>query len=229
MLLPAVLEQVHAAEVIVPPHPGLFSALGLVSSDLVYADSRSAYTVLAADAAESVDAVYRQMEENLRSRLAEADRDRVVFVRTFDGRLLGQTWETPFIEVPPGRITADAVSTMVSNFHKTYAERSGNMFQELPVQGVTYRVHAVIHTDKVNYPRIPRAAGDAVPTRTLTLRHLSEKDHTAAEYQRADLLAGHRITGPAVLREATSTTFLLAGQVATVGDFGELKITRVTR
>src|SRR5690606_12080922 len=42
MLLPAVLDLVPLREVIVPPHPGLFSAIGLLSTDLVYYESRSA-------------------------------------------------------------------------------------------------------------------------------------------------------------------------------------------
>ena len=46
MLLPAALELMHVQRVIVPPHPGLFSALGLLSSDLVFYDSRSAYVML---------------------------------------------------------------------------------------------------------------------------------------------------------------------------------------
>lgn len=227
MLLPAVLDQVRANEVIVPPHPGLFSALGLVSSDLVYADSRSAYTLLTPDAADSIDEVFRQMETGLRARLGDRERDRVVFVRTFDGRLVGQTWETPFVEVPPGTVTADSVTAMISNFHKTYAERSGNMFEDLPVQGVTFRVHAVVHSSKVDYPRVERS-GDTgpEPTGALTLRYLEPAESVAHEYQRTDLRAGHRIEGPAVIREATATTLVLAGQVATVGDFGELRITR---
>ncbi|WIX98003.1 hydantoinase/oxoprolinase family protein [Amycolatopsis mongoliensis] len=226
MLLPAVLDLVHAAEVIVPPHPGLFSALGLVSSDLVYADSRSAYTLLTAEAAEQVDKVYHSMEERLRERLQEKDRGNVTFVRSFDGRLAGQTWETPFVGVPDGEIDADAIATMVANFHDAYAERSGNRFEALPVQGVTYRVQAVVQADKVEYPTLPeRPAGEsAEPTRTLPIRYLTDEVLDAGEYQRSDLRAGDRVPGPAVIREPLSTTFLVPGQVATVGAHGELRI-----
>ncbi|GAB3561698.1 hydantoinase/oxoprolinase family protein [Amycolatopsis endophytica] len=226
MLLPAVLDLVHAAEVIVPPHPGLFSALGLVSTDLVYADSRSAYTLLTAEAAESIDKVYRSMEQRLSERLKDKDRGRVTFVRSFDGRLAGQTWETPFIAVPDGEITAEGVERMVANFHEAYAERSGNKFEALPVQGVTYRVQAVVNADKVEYPVLPeRPAGESPePTRTLTIRYLTDEDLPAHEYQRADLRAGDEIPGPAVIREPLSTTFLVPGQTAHVGSHGELRI-----
>jgi len=226
MLLPAVLDLVHAAEVIVPPHPGLFSALGLVSSDLVYADSRSSYTLLTAEAAEQVDKVYRSMERRVAERLPEEYRDQVEFVRSFDGRLAGQTWETPFIAVPSGEIGADEIAEMVRNFHDAYEERSGNRFEALPVQGVTYRVQAVIKSKKVSYPELPeRPAGDELtPDRMLTIKYLESEPIEAGEYQRDALRAGDEVPGPAVIREPLSTTFLVPGQVATVGRHGELRI-----
>ena len=226
MLLPAVLPLVRAKEVIVPPHPGLFSALGLVSTDLVYADSRSAYTMLTPDAAESVNEVYQAMEARLRGQIQQRDQEEVSFVRTFDGRLAGQTWETPFIEVPGGELTAEAIETMVANFHDTYEHRSGNRFEALPVQGVTYRVQAVVPGDKVAYPELPeRSASEPLtPSRQLEIRYLRDEPVTAPEYQRTDLRKGDVIEGPAIIREALSTTFMIPGQTAEVGAYGEIHI-----
>ena len=102
LLLPAVLSMVKARRVIVPPYPGLFSALGLLSSDLVYSDNRSAYMLLVPGVADNISQIYRTMEEKLLSHIS-ADKQNVVIKRTFDGRLYGQTWETPFIDVPLAR------------------------------------------------------------------------------------------------------------------------------
>lgn len=225
MLLPAVLDSVHAREVVIPPHPGLFSALGLVSTDLVYADSRSAYTMLAPEAAESIDKVYRSMEETLFERIREEDRDKVQFHRSFDGRLAGQTWETPFVKVPSGKITADSVAEMIAGFHATYEERSGNKFEALPVQGVTYRVEAVVPSPKVDYPVLPARGGEPLkPNRTLQIRYLTDEPVDAAEYDRESLRAGDVINGPAIIREPLSTTFMVPGQVAEIGRHGEIRI-----
>lgn len=225
MLLPAVLDNVHAREVIVPPHPGLFSALGLISSDLVYADSRSAYTVLEPQAAEAIDKVYHSMEEALRERINEADRDTVQFKRSFDGRLAGQNWETPFVNVPDGEITAQSIGEMTENFHQAYLERCGNKFEALPVQGVTYRVEAVVPSSKVDYPVLPPRGGQPLePTRTLRISYLTDEPVDAAEYERTALRAGDVVSGPAVIREPLSTTFMLAGQVAEIGSYGEIRI-----
>lgn len=226
MLLPATLDLVHCRRVVVPPHPGLFSALGLLSSDLVYADSRSSYQVLTPDAAESVDQVFHQMEESLRARLGD-DANKARFQRSFDGRLVGQTWDTPFVEVPAGTIDNAAVAAMVENFHAVYEGRAGNRFEALPVQGVTYRVQAIVEAEKVIYAELPERSGEALePERTIALRDLDGSTYDASEYIREKLYSGDRIEGPAVIREQLSTTRVGVGQVATVGRHGELIIER---
>jgi len=225
MLLPATLEYVKAKEIVVPPHPGLFSALGLVSSDLVYAASKSAYHVLTAEVADEVTSIFREMEEELRVSIPQAQRDSVVFERTFDGRLVGQSWETPFVQAPAGDLTADSIDQMIKAFHDTYLERSGNRFEFIPVQAATFRVQAVAPTPKVEYPIVePRTSGSPEPTGTTTIKYLTADDIQANVYERSTLMAGDVIDGPAVIREALSTTFVVPNQQATVGQYGELRI-----
>ncbi|TCK26768.1 hydantoinase/oxoprolinase family protein [Pseudonocardia endophytica] len=227
MLLPALLDLIKCKQVVVPPNPGLFSALGLLSTDQVFTANRSAYTVLTQDAAESVDALFSEMEEQLRERVGQA-RD-VTFARSFDGRLVGQSWETPFVPVPDGRLDAVAVTSMIANFHDTYEQHTGNRFEVMPVEGVTYRVRAILGTEKVDYPLVPTrggADGDLTPTRHTTLRYLTDTEQQAPVYDRAHLRAGDVVTGPAIIDESLSTTHVGAGQSALVGPYGELVVTR---
>jgi N-methylhydantoinase A len=224
MMLPALLDETRVRRVIVPPHPGLFSALGLLSSDLVYADSRSNYQVLGPDTAGQIDALFSQMEQGLRDELGDGA-EGVEFERSMDARLVGQTWETPFIEVPGGTIHADAIETMIESFHVAYQARSGNRFDALPVQGVTYRVQACVPIDKVAYEPIDRRNGGAPDAgREITLRYIYGDEVTAREYDRAKLQYGDVIEGPAIIREALSTTQVCPGQTATVGQYGEIVI-----
>lgn len=58
----------------------------------------------------------------------------------------------------------------------------------------------------------------------IEIRYLTEEPVQAGEYQRDQLLAGDQISGPAVIREPLSTTFLVPNQIATVGAHGELRI-----
>ncbi len=226
MLLPSVLDILNAAEVIVPPHPGLFSALGLISSEQTYSDSRSAYTLLVPEAAAGIDAVFQCMEEQMRRRFGDQHPE-LTFVRAFDGRLAGQSWETPFIPIPPGPIDEAAVATMIANFHDVYELRSGNRFPAMPVQGVTYRLELVLPTTKVEYPKAPnRSSGGPEPERMIEICYLESEPVMAGEYLRGRLCRGDVIIGPAIIRESSSTTFMLPNQQLTVGEYGELHICR---
>ncbi|MFT4584980.1 MAG: N-methylhydantoinase A [Gammaproteobacteria bacterium] len=226
LLLPALADLIHVRRVVVPPHPGLFSALGLLSADQAYSSSQSAYTILSDANADSIDEVYRALEEKLLQRVA-GSKD-LIIKRSFDGQLVGQTWETPFVEAPSGKITAAAIDTMVQNFHQAYAERNGNRFESIPVQGVTYRVHAAVPTDKVNYRRLPsRTAQPLKSIGTSVLRYLADAEQLAQIYDRESLCAGDEVAGPAIVREALSTTYITQNQVGRIGTYGEISIERI--
>src|SRR6202044_766991 len=88
MLLSGVLELVKARRLIVPPHPGLFSAIGLLSTDFVYARSRSQYLMRSPDCGPQIEAIFATLEAQLRERLGSEE---VIVRRSFDGRLAGQS------------------------------------------------------------------------------------------------------------------------------------------
>jgi N-methylhydantoinase A len=226
MLLPAALELMHVRRVIVPPHPGLFSALGLLSSDLVYYDSRSAYVMLTPETAPDIAAVFEEMEQRLRER-AGVGADGGAVRRSFDGRLYGQSWETPFVDVPAGPIAPETIPALIERFHAAYERRYGNRFPYFPVEGVSYRVELVVPSEKVEFTA-QELSGDATPSprRTIEIRHLEGDRVDAAEYQRDALPVGASVAGPAVIREGLSTTLVCPHQVAHVGRFGELVIER---
>jgi N-methylhydantoinase A len=223
LVLPSILREVQARRVIVPPFPGLFSALGLLSADRVYSDSRTSYLRLDRSHAATIDANYREMEETLRE---QASSERVTVVRrTFDARLVGQSWDTPFVTVPDGPIDDNSIETMIEKFHQEYERRYGNRFADYAVEAVTYRVDLIVSSDKVAYPTVASAEPvDIAPDRMVALSYIDDANALAGEFERSDLRSGQRVRGPAIIREPTSTTHLVAGQQATVGPLGELII-----
>ncbi|MFP6681677.1 MAG: hydantoinase/oxoprolinase family protein [Gammaproteobacteria bacterium] len=225
LLLPAIADLIRVKSVIVPPHPGLFSALGLLSADQAYSISQSAYTVLSPDTVGDIAKLFADMEKKLRERLGR-NQD-IDLVRSFDGQLVGQTWETPFVPVPDGDIDYNVLETMIRNFHNAYAARNGNRFEAIPVQGVTYRLSAMVKTDKVNY--VSLTSRESVPLRpvgTSVLRFLSDAEEIAHVYAREDLRTGDAVPGPAIVREALSTTYITRNQTGYVGTYGEINIKR---
>lgn len=225
MMIPSLLDQVNVRRVVVPPHPGLFSALGLLTTDLVYSDSRSAYTVLTEESAAAVEAVFGEMEKALLSSLSDIDRRAAVVSRSFDGRLLGQGWDMPLVDMPPGEVTSESIATMIDTFHLEYERRNGIRFASFPVQAVTFRVRVTVPSERYGFaPLRDRVAGAPEPTGTTQIRFLYGDDVAASVYSRDDLLCGDRVSGPAIVRETMSTTFVPRGRELTVGRYGEMYI-----
>ena len=110
MLLAGVLELVKARRLIVPPHPGLFSAIGLLSTDFVYASSRSQYLMLGPDSGTQIEAIFAGLEAQLRERLGS---EAAIVRRSFDARLAGQSWETPFVNVDATALKARGAAALV--------------------------------------------------------------------------------------------------------------------
>jgi N-methylhydantoinase A len=229
MLLASALDLLGIRRVIVPPHPGLFSAIGLLSTDLVFSDSCSRYLPLDATAAPQLAQLFADMEAKLRQSVGAAAAT-LQLRRSFDGRLLGQSWETPFVDMPAGEITAATVQAMIDNFHAEYQRRNGLSMAGMPVQGVNWRVQAVLQADKVSYQPLPRPVPlpQPIPSGHRTLHLQAREPLQAALYEREALHPGHCLAGPAIVQEALCTTLVGPGQQLTVGEYGELYIERQT-
>lgn len=227
MLLAGALDLTQVRRIIVPPHPGLFSAIGLVSTDLVFVASKSAYLMLGPDQAPRIDALLAELEAEVRGQ-GDAATPGATIRRTVDARILGQSWETPFIDIPDGTVDAAALATLAERFHAEYARRNGQSFAGMPVQGVTWRVQLVVPAHKHEWSAAPDTAAAApAPIGTRALHHLAAEPVAASIYARADLAPGARVAGPAIVQEPLSTILVLPGQAATAGRFGELVIERV--
>ena len=224
MMLPSILDVLPVRRVIVPPRPGLFSAIGLLSSDQVYSESRGGYMELTPENAERLDQTYAALERKLLGRTGGVP-DKTRIRRSFDGRVLGQSWETPFVPVPGGKLDDQALDRMVESFHRRYELLNGNRFDGMTVEGSIYRVEISVPSEKMTYSPMRRGTGAKI-TRMGRLRHMYGDDAAMPEYRRDDLGGGDSLVGPAVVREDTSTTFVPLNCRLTVGDFGELVIER---
>ena len=190
MMLPQVMARLEIKKVIVPPYPGLFSALGLASGDLTYTDYRSAYITLTptGETAKRIDDVYTSMEEAILTKLPKSvKKEEARFVRSFDGWYAGQTWETPFIPVPSGCLTANSVEELIEAFNDRYAEMWGNRFPYLPVIACSYRTSCILPITKAEYKVLPerKSGGPAGVPRHLSF--LPEAEAEVVEYDRSEL------------------------------------------
>src|SRR5262249_5539133 len=155
------------------------------------------------ESASQIEGVFEEMERRLRER---AGRDGEVR-RSFDGRLFGQSWETPFVQLPDGPID---ITDLVERFHDTYERRYGNRFPYIPVARVRSRGARRGPPGKVECGALPREGGSPSHSRwvrRIEFRHFADEPLEADEYERGSLPVGAHLSGPAVIREGLATTF----------------------
>ena len=205
-------------------------AIGLLSTDFVYASSRSQYRMLLPDSGPDIEAIFAGLEAQLRKRALWAARN-LQSSAASDGRLAGQSWETPFINVDATAFAARGAAALIEEFHAEYARRNGVSFPQIPVQGVTWRVQVIVPTQKITWQPLPPSRGTPTPVARRTLRYLApQADISAAVYSRAALGAGDTIIGPALIVEALQPPpcVNIPGQMAQIGAVGEIVITEAT-
>ncbi len=97
-------------KVLVPPYPGLLSAMGLLVSDLKYDTSRTEFETNNTCNVAKINRDFENMEKELMSQLEKdgVTREDATFTRSGDLRYVGQGYELG-VEFPEGEITEEAL------------------------------------------------------------------------------------------------------------------------
>jgi N-methylhydantoinase A len=137
-------EELEIPEVIVPPIPGGFSALGLVASDIRRDYVRTFYHLAARASLAEMAGAYAALEASADAMLeaagiAPADRE---IARAADVRYPRQAYELT-VGVDGGPVTAGTVAHLAERFHDMHRQTYGHASPDEPVQVVNLRVSAV--------------------------------------------------------------------------------------
>jgi N-methylhydantoinase A len=225
----AIAREIGITRVLIPFSPGHFSAYGMLFSDLRYDYVRSCFQKLATAPFDTIEALYRDMEEQGRDAIAgSAVRPEAVLITRYaDMRYVGQEHAVT-VEVPSELFERQDRDGIKKLFDAVHLQRYGTSAPHEPADLVSVRV-TVIGT----VPKPPRSevsqGTDAPPADALR----SRKDVYFREaggwistpiYVRTKLQAGNRIAGPALIEEHASTTVVAPGDKLSVDRFGNLNI-----
>jgi N-methylhydantoinase A len=217
-------------EVIVPPYPGITSAMGLLTTDLQYDATRTLFQVSDQIDLPRINHYFHEMQAEL-SQQFDADRiapENVSFERFGDLRYVGQGYELK-VNLPSGDITAWALAAVWEDFHAAHAREYGHAFRESAIEVVNVRVTGVGAMPKITRLQAPGGgtlAQAQLRRSTCVFRadgHLQEFD--TPFYQRSLLPVGEDFTGPAVILQKDSTTVVPPGSSARVDTSGSILIT----
>ena len=213
------------ANVIIPVTPGVFSAWGMLTMDITHGFSRTlARPVDSLDVEELTD-VFREMEEQGLAMLREEKiaADAIEFKRSIDMCYEGQGH---YVEVPisEAELGADARAKLSSRFHALHQVKFGHSMNS-PVKTINVRMKAI---GKI--PRMPvrelEVAGRVPRTAFKAGRevYLDGGFADVSIFERAKLLPGNMIDGPAIVEEPHHTTLVWPDQELTVDRSGNLVI-----
>ena len=222
-----VAQMLGIPEVIVPPHPGITSAIGLLTTDLKYDRVRTAFLVSTQVDLERMNRDLEAMEASLREQLAadELDAAAARFERAADARYVGQGYELR-LELPAGKIGQAELAATLASFHQLHEREYGHHFAQSPIELVNLRVTAVAQVPKIRMPAKP-AGGTLAAARLRTDKvafrvGVELKPFETAFYDRAKLPVGEAFPGPAIILQVDSTTVVPPGCTAEVHASGSI-------
>jgi N-methylhydantoinase A len=218
-------------EVIVPLHPGLTSAMGLLQTDVRHLYLRSAVGLLSSYPVDEINAIFAELRRRAMDDVSEEGLDvtELRLKQQIDLRYLHQGYHLT-VDGPDGEITQTHKQPIKAAFDDLHRRTYGASAPEEDAELVTLRVVSEV---PVPHLRLPRIAAGRVADARIGERPLYDLTSAgfanAYVYDRARLGADDRIAGPAIVEQYDSTTVVLADQVLTVDDFGNLLITEEAR
>ena len=229
----ALAEAVAARDVIVPVAPGITAAMGLLETDMQYEHARSLITSLTqvdADTVRRIDALVAEMVAECRRDLENdgVPPDRQGYQRFAECRYHGQGFELR-ADIPEGEVTASVVKRIIENFHAQHRLDYGYAFDDGEVELITVRVIGTEKVKPLEVARIERANGAGIDNAFLYSRPTTFDDGRTVDtprYDRLQLKAGHRVSGPAVLIQHNSTILVPPEYDCEVSTHGNLLIQR---
>ena len=224
-----VAAMIGVPEVIVPPYPGITSAMGLLTTDLKYDLTRTQFQTTGAFAIDRLNRDLTAMETELRARL-KADLvapEDMRFERIGDLRYVGQGYELK-IPIPDGHLTLEHMEEVWAAFHAAHAAEYGHSFESSPVELVNVRVSGIGRMPGLGAAGKPGGGSlDDAKVRVLDCVFRTGKGLETLKtpvYRRSGLPVDTPIHGPAVFLQKDSTTIVPPGWVARVHATGSIII-----
>ena len=219
----AIAQKLGVPRVLIPPHPGLVSALGAAISELRVEKVRT----LAALSDHVTDAEltrqFSEMDQEARTELvAEGLRGEAAAVWKISVRYFQQNYEQDINYDP-----REGLEPCLARFHRRHHEFYSYSFPEQAVEIVhlrlsVYELASAVEGRAPIREAVPARGG--VPPAERTGWETGRRQVTLAVHRRDHLAPGQVLHGPVIVEEVDSTTFVPSHAVLTVDPSGSLII-----
>ena len=222
----ALAAELNIPKVIVPVNCSVFSAWGMLMSDLRRDYVLTQLTTLNETNADKVAEAFAGMERQARADYAgdKLGSKKIRFERFGDMRYQGQE-HTVRVMFPSGKVGPKMMKKTAQTFHKSY-EREYTYTLDNPVEVVTYHLVAIREIGKPSVPKLAKSGrplDDALRGRR-SVDYDVHGVHETSIYERSRLDPGMEIAGPAIIEEPDTTVVVFPSDRLTVDEYGNLYI-----
>ena len=214
--------------VIIPPFPGLGSAMGLLLTDVRHNYMLSRLHALNAVAADESEATFNELLQRARNE-AEAEgtaAETIVHDLLLDLRYVGQGYELT-IPCPSARLTDSVKQTLAQRFHQAHLKMYGHEARNKHIEVVNFRLTSTGKLARLGLRREDKEAAPAAVVPKNERRVWMPEAQGWVQlpvYDRAALPAGAVFAGPALVEQVDATALIASGQTARVDAYGNLII-----
>jgi len=207
----ALARELSIPTVLVPPNPGVTSAIGCLLVDIRHDLSVMYQKSLDQADPQEMETAYRVMEKEAAEHLAAEGvaPEQVVLERTASMRYLGQ-WRSLLVTVGSG---ADALTEAVARFHAEHGREYSFSQPEAAVEIYQLGVRAIGVTPKPSLASADPVPADPPAPKEVRMVFFESPDGAGSQvqtpvYDRSELHPGTHAHGPAVIDQIDSTTLV---------------------
>ena len=221
-------EELGVARIVIPPDPGLFSAMGLIISDVQSVATATRFLLATPENLSAIRESLTEQIDRCRKTLNSEnipEEDQVV-EGFLEMRYVRQNFE---LEVPvAGGLSQGAdLEAVLAAFHRLHQQSYGHFDPGAPVEVVNVKCRAAGRIPKPRPAFLSSGGVDPIDA-FIGRRKVFFKGNSdwldCPHYDRVKLLCNNVIEGPAMVCEFDSSVPILPGHRAVVGSMGELII-----
>ncbi|HWG05008.1 MAG TPA: hydantoinase/oxoprolinase family protein, partial [Beijerinckiaceae bacterium] len=220
-----IAEDLGIAGVVVPLYPGVYSAMGLVMSDVKHDYIRSRLMALGKVSASDLNAIFADMAAQARAELAAEgfSSDRITIEPALDMRYAGQGYEMTIACAMP--LADGALGDLRARFDIEHKQMFGHAAPDETVEIVSYRLRGIGRVPPVNLPRFtPKGMPLDEALRERRAARFNGVTIDCPVFQREKLDVGVRFEGPAIIDQLDCTSVIPPGHKARVDDYKNILV-----
>lgn len=227
-----IADELGIPTVLIPPAPGINSAMGLLATDLKFDVIRTVGMMLDSADEQRLEKHYQDMIEEAIGQLQQTqekdDQRQIVVYQQLDCRYVGQGYE---LSIPFTGFHENWKKTVQEQFDQKHEETYGFSFPGNPVEIINLRVQAVGNMPPFELAPIEEGGTDSSHAIVKHSHMICGKPknyqvYDVPQYDRTLLKKGNRIPGPAMVNMLDSTIVILPHWEGEVLEDGTIRLTR---